>query len=63
MHDEPQLILKVRKGQTYCICTCGRTTQPPLCNGAHKGSGIKPLIYKAEKDETLRVDTLLKQGQ
>ncbi|MCX6935883.1 MAG: CDGSH iron-sulfur domain-containing protein [Verrucomicrobia bacterium] len=37
-------------GQTFAFCACGKTKNPPFCDGSHKGSGISPKIVKAEKD-------------
>ena len=40
----------VEAGKTYHWCACGQSTNQPFCSGAHKGSGIIPLAFKAEKD-------------
>jgi len=34
--------------QVYAFCTCGRADSYPFCDGAHKGSGMKPQIHKCE---------------
>lgn len=44
---------QVVKDQRYSWCTCGRSAKQPLCDGAHKGTGLKPLRMVAEQDETL----------
>ncbi len=41
---------KVKAGETYYYCTCGRSTNQPWCDGKHTGTTFKPLAWKAEKD-------------
>ena len=36
-------------GETYWWCACGRSKAQPFCDGSHKGTGLAPLEYKAEK--------------
>ena len=38
-------------GKSYAWCACGRSTKQPFCDGAHKGSEFRPIVFKAEKDE------------
>jgi len=45
--------LHVHNGQRYSWCTCGQSSKQPLCDGSHKGTGIKPLRMVAEEDATL----------
>lgn len=37
-------------GRKVFWCACGKSARQPFCDGAHKGSGIAPLPYKAETD-------------
>lgn len=39
-------------GEDYYWCRCGRSATQPLCDGAHKGTGIKPLVYTPTSDMT-----------
>ncbi len=39
-------------GKTYAWCACGRSAKQPFCDGSHKGTGIEPVRFKAEKDGT-----------
>ncbi len=45
--------LEVVAGQDYFWCRCGRSSRQPLCDGAHKGTGLSPLKFHAERSETL----------
>ena len=42
----------VKAGTTYHWCACGLSKSQPLCDGSHKGTDIRPIPYKAEKDGT-----------
>ena len=37
----------VEQGKSYYWCSCGKSSKQPFCDGSHKGTGFKPLIYKA----------------
>lgn len=39
-------------GKNYAWCTCGLSATQPLCDGKHKGTGMKPTVFQAEKTET-----------
>lgn len=43
----------VEAGKSYAWCACGRSKKQPFCDGSHQGTGIEPVIYKAEKTETV----------
>lgn len=45
--------LEVVEGQDYWYCACGLGQKQPLCDGSHKGSGLAPIVHKAEKSGTL----------
>jgi CDGSH-type Zn-finger protein len=35
----------------YAWCPCGRSERTPFCDGSHKGSGFKPLIFQVEESK------------
>jgi CDGSH-type Zn-finger protein len=39
----------VEAGKVYFWCTCGRSKTQPFCDGSHKGTGLSPQQYRAEK--------------
>jgi len=39
-------------GKNYHWCACGKSANQPFCDGSHKGSGIVPTSFTAEKTGT-----------
>ncbi len=39
-------------GKTYAWCACGRSSKQPFCDGTHKETEIRPIIFTAEESET-----------
>jgi CDGSH-type Zn-finger protein len=37
----------VTAGQKYFWCACGRSSNQPFCDGAHKAVGLAPLAWTA----------------
>ena len=44
---------EVEEGRTYYWCACGRSENEPFCDGSHKGTGLKPLAWTADKSGTV----------
>lgn len=59
--DEPVIAQKspftvaVEKGKDYWWCSCGRSSNQPFCNGAHKGTAFTPRKFTAEKSGELHL--------
>ena len=43
-------VVEVKAGERYFWCACGKSGNQPFCDGAHSGTGISPVAYKAEKE-------------
>lgn len=43
--------VELEEGRTYAWCRCGRSAKQPFCDGSHKGTGLEPLLFKAERSE------------
>ena len=39
--------VNLEQGKSYFWCICGKSSKQLFCDGSHKGTGFKPLIYKA----------------
>ncbi len=42
---------RLEKG-TYHWCRCGKTGNPPFCDGAHVGAGVEPLEFEVDVSST-----------
>ena len=47
---EPKNIT-LEAGKNYAWCACGLSATQPFCDGAHKTTDLKPLVFKQEKTE------------
>jgi CDGSH-type Zn-finger protein len=43
----------VEEGKSYWWCSCGLSKEQPFCDGSHKGTGLEPMKYSAEKSATV----------
>ncbi|MBT8079062.1 MAG: CDGSH iron-sulfur domain-containing protein [Gammaproteobacteria bacterium] len=56
MTAEPEIaaykpcLVEVRGGKSYLWCACGRSRRQPFCDGSHKGTGLEPLRWTADKN-------------
>lgn len=45
----PPVTISVVEGERYAWCSCGLSTKQPMCNGAHKGTGMAPFRWIADR--------------
>lgn len=44
----PEMV-ELEAGKKYYWCSCGQSSNQPLCNGAHKGSAFSPQPFQVEE--------------
>ena len=55
--DKPEIaakkpiIIKIKKGNNYAWCSCGKSENQPWCNGSHKDSMFNPLIFSSDESK------------
>ena len=47
------LVVEVEAGRRYSGCACGRSASQPFCDGSHRGTGLEPLAFIAQRSEWL----------
>ncbi|MFZ8934287.1 MAG: CDGSH iron-sulfur domain-containing protein [Bacteriovoracaceae bacterium] len=47
--------LNVKAGERLIICQCGKTADPPYCDGSHKGSEQRPCFLNFEQDKVVNI--------
>lgn len=45
--------LEIEANKPYFWCSCGKSSKQPLCDGAHKGSGMKSLAFEGKDKKTV----------
>jgi len=43
----------VEAGSHYFWCSCGKSAKQPFCDGSHSGTTFTPVVYKADKTQTV----------
>ena len=43
--------INVLEGNSYYWCSCGLSKKQPFCDGSHKGTTFKPLLFKADQSK------------
>ena len=41
----------LKAGDQVWWCRCGRSQKQPFCDGSHKGTGMEPMPFTAERDD------------
>lgn len=50
VENKPCLV-SLEEGKKYAWCTCKLSKTQPFCDGAHKGTDHRPMVFKADKTE------------
>ena len=45
--------IEVQAGKSYAWCACGLSNKQPFCDGSHSKGDLRPIVFKAEKTETV----------
>ena len=45
--------VEIESGQNYAWCQCGRSAKQPLCDGSHKPTEFRPVVFTAEETKTV----------
>lgn len=48
--NKPQKVT-LEQGKKYAFCACGLSQTQPLCDGSHKGTDFRPVVFEAEQTE------------
>ncbi|NJK48835.1 CDGSH iron-sulfur domain-containing protein [Candidatus Gracilibacteria bacterium] len=43
--DKKPIVIQLKPG-TYYWCSCGRSSNQPFCNGAHKDTSFAPMAFE-----------------
>lgn len=43
---------ELEKGKAYGWCACGLSSRQPFCDGSHKATAIKPVVFRPEREGT-----------
>lgn len=46
------IAVELEAGKKYYFCACGHSGSQPFCDGSHKGTGMGPKAFTAEKQGT-----------
>lgn len=41
--------VSLEAGQKYAYCTCGLSSNQPFCDGQHKGTEFRPIVFEADE--------------
>ena len=52
-NNQTPLALEVESGKTYYLCSCGKSSNPPFCDGSHQESDDGPVQYEAKESTTV----------
>ncbi len=44
--------VQLEAGKIYSWCACGQSSNQPFCDGSHKSTDLKPVVYKATETKS-----------
>ena len=56
-------LVEVKAGDRLTICQCGKSSNPPYCDGSHKGTEDSPHIETFDQDKTVLICGCLESGR
>jgi CDGSH-type Zn-finger protein len=62
MYDKKAPYMLPEEPKTQAVCSCGKTGNPPYCDGSHKGTGKEPTIIQIESGKTVAICGCGKSG-
>ncbi len=45
--------INVVEGKSYYWCSCGLSLKQPFCDGSHKETGFKSVLFKADQSKKI----------
>jgi CDGSH-type Zn-finger protein len=45
------IAVKIEAGKTYAWCRCGLSNGQPFCDGSHKTTDLRPLVWQATESK------------
>jgi CDGSH-type Zn-finger protein len=45
------IAVQVEAGKTYAWCRCGLASKQPFCDGSHKTTDLRPLVWQATESK------------
>jgi CDGSH-type Zn-finger protein len=45
--DKKPIAIRLEAGKGYAWCQCGHSKGQPFCDGSHKGTEFRPLVFTA----------------
>lgn len=49
------IVVDLEEGEKYFWCTCGKSADVPFCDGSHKGSGLKSLMFVPKESGDVKI--------
>lgn len=54
------IAVEIKQGEKKAWCSCGLSAKQPFCDGSHRGTDFKPLIFEEEADTKVYLCTCKK---